>query len=361
MPTEDTVITPENVTPEWLTEMLRSGGVLKSAEVISVRRERIGTGLVGQNLRFHLNYNSENTAAPATLVGKFPSPEEQSRRTAKTLRTYEREVRFYLELAGTVDIRVPRCHSGALSEDCERFHLILEDMSPDAPGDQIRGCDLRETAAALDELAGLHAPRWNDPGLDDFEWLARADEESNALLRGMYEGCWDGFVRTYGDRLSAEQCAFGEAFGANLGVWQEGWSSPLCVVHGDFRPDNLMFGSRDGKVSVTTVDWQTTGAAVGAMDAAYFIGNSMFSTDRRTHEMALLERYHSKLVERGVPRYSWEACLEDYRRATLAGIIMSVVASQVVAVDERGKAMFSAMAERHFAHAMDHDAQVFFS
>jgi aminoglycoside/choline kinase family phosphotransferase len=361
MPDRDTVISPNDVTPEWLTETLRSSGALKSAEVTAVRSQRIGTGLVGQNLRFYLNYNSENTAAPATLVGKFPSPEEQSRLTAKTLRTYEREVRFYLELAGSVDIRVPHCHSGALSEDCERFHLILEDMAPAAPGDQIRGCDLREAAAALDELAGLHAPRWNDPALDDLEWLARADEESNALLRGMYQGCWDGFVRTYGDRLSAEQRAFGETFGANLGTWQEGWSAPLCVVHGDFRLDNLMFGSRNGGVSVTTVDWQTAGAAAGAMDAAYFIGNSMFSTDRRTHEIALLERYHGKLVKRGVPRYSWQACLEDYRRATLAGIIMTVVASQVVAVDERGTEMFGAMAERHFAHAMDHDAQVFFS
>jgi hypothetical protein len=33
----------------------------------------------------------------------------------------------------------------------------------------------------------------------------------------------------------------------------------------------------------------------------------------------------------------------------------------VVAVDERGVMMFTAMAERHFAHAMDHDARSFFS
>jgi hypothetical protein len=54
--------------------------------------------------------------------------------------------------------------------------------------------------------------------------------------------------------------------------------------------------------------------------------------------------------------YEWEKCFTDYRRATLAGVLMTVIASQVVASDERGVAMFAAMAERHFAHAVDHKA-----
>jgi hypothetical protein len=55
-----------------------------------------------------------------------------------------------------------------------------------------------------------------------------------------------------------------------------------------------------------------------------------------------------------VTGYGWEKCLEGYRLATLSGILMTVVASQVVASDDRGVAMFAAMAERHFAHAIDH-------
>jgi hypothetical protein len=361
MPIEDNIVTPEEITPEWFTQVLRAAGVLESREVTAFEYEQIGTGLVGQNVRFSLEYSSEETGAPRTLIGKFPSPEPQSRQTAKALRTYEREVRFYLDLACTVDIRTPRCYSGALSEDIERFHLILEDLSPDLPGDQIRGCDLREAAGALDELVGLHAPRWNDPTLEKLEWLGRADAESNELLRTMYAGCWDGFVETYGSHLSAEQLALGESFGANMKAWQDGWSAPFCVVHGDFRLDNLMFGSEAGSARVTTVDWQTVSVAGGAMDVSYFIGNGLFPSDRRAHEQGLLQRYHGALVERGVSDYSWDCCLEDYRRATLAGILMSVIASQVVAVDERGVMMFRAMAERHFAHAMDHDARSFFS
>jgi hypothetical protein len=92
------------------------------------------------------------------------------------------------------------------------------------------------------------------------------------------------------------------------------------------------------------------------MDAAYFIGNSLRVPDRREHEMDLLKRYHDSLVARGVDDYEWSRCLADYRRATLSGVIMTVIASQVVASDDRGVAMFAAMAERHFAHAIDHQA-----
>jgi hypothetical protein len=72
--------------------------------------------------------------------------------------------------------------------------------------------------------------------------------------------------------------------------------------------------------------------------------------------MDLLKRYHDALRARGVDGYGWDRCLDDYRRATLSGVLMTVVASQVVASDDRGNAMFAAMAERHFAHAIDHRA-----
>ncbi len=54
--------------------------------------------------------------------------------------------------------------------------------------------------------------------------------------------------------------------------------------------------------------------------------------------------------------YEWRQCLVGYQRATFSGILMTVIASQVVASDARGVAMFAAMAERHFAHAIDHRA-----
>jgi hypothetical protein len=118
----------------------------------------------------------------------------------------------------------------------------------------------------------------------------------------------------------------------------------------------MMFGTEKGGYPLATVDWQTVGHGPGILDVAYFIGNGPRVPDRRAHEMDLLKRYHDALSTRGVDSYEWKQCLVDYKRATLAGVLMTVIASQVVASDDRGDAMFAAMAERHFAHAIDQQA-----
>ena len=78
--------------------------------------------------------------------------------------------------------------------------------------------------------------------------------------------------------------------------------------------------------------------------------------DRRAHEMDLLKRYYDALIARGVDDYEWERCIADYKGATLSGVLMVVIASQVVASDERGDALWVAWAERSFAHAIDNQA-----
>ena len=123
----------EDVTSEWLSELL--GG-----EIGSISRQRIGDGLVGMNLRVVLDDHAPEL--PDSVVIKLPSADPTSRMTGITLRNYEREVKFYLGLAHTVDIRVPHCHHGSWDEAAGDFVLILEDMTPAAQGDQITGCDV---------------------------------------------------------------------------------------------------------------------------------------------------------------------------------------------------------------------------
>ena len=47
---------------------------------------------------------------------------------------------------------------------------------------------------------------------------------------------------------------------------------------------------------------------------------------------------------------------EQYRHDAFAGVIMAVVASQIVGGSDRSEAMFAAMATRHLQHAIDLDA-----
>jgi hypothetical protein len=348
---------PAKADAPWFTEVLQHTGVLGHAVVTQVGRQRIGTGQIGQNVAFSLTYDRPAPEAPPSVVGKFPSPEPHGRAAAKTFRLYEREVRFYQEIAETVDIRVPVCYLADIDLDTGDFVLLFEDLRPAVQGDQLGGCSLDEAMLAIDELAALHAPRWGDPTLANIEWLGQYDTvEPNDMIRSVYQGLWPAFVAQYGSSLTSDALALGELFGASMNGWRRSWTRPYCVTHGDYRLDNMLFGTEQGGYPLATVDWQTVGHGPGIQDAAYFIGNSLRLSDRRAHEMDLLKRYYDSLVAQGVGSYEWRHCLADYKRATLAGVLMTVIASQVVASDDRGVAMFAAMAERHFAHAIDHHA-----
>ncbi len=348
---------PAGVGPAWMTEVLGSAGVLGGAVVTGIDRWRVGTGLVGQNVAFSLSYDRAAPAAPVSVVGKFPSPEPQSRETARAFRTYEREVRFYQEIAGTVDIRTPACYFADIDLETGSFTLLLEDLRPAVQGDQVKGCSVDQAVLAMEELAALHGPRWADPALAETEWMSQIDDRvMTELIQSMYQSVWPGFVAQYGGRLGGHALELGKALGRSLGGWWSAWEPPFCITHGDYRIDNMLFGTEEGGYPLATVDWQTIGHGPGILDATYFLGNSLTVRDRRAHEMDLLKRYHDALLKRGVTDYPWTSCREDYRRATLSGIIMMVIASQVVATDDRGVAMFAAAAGRHFAHALDHRA-----
>ena len=62
-----------------------------------------------------------------------------------------------------VQIRTPRCWHAEISDDNCSFVLLLDDLAPARPGVQVDGCSVDQAADAVRNLAGLHAPVWNDP------------------------------------------------------------------------------------------------------------------------------------------------------------------------------------------------------
>lgn len=340
-------VAPTWLTPDWLSDEL-------DADVSAISCERIGDGLVGLNLRVRLE--SSDGSAPDSVVLKLPSLDETSRATGVALRNYEREVKFYDEVAPTVDIRVPHCHHGSWDETTGDFALVLEDMAPATQGDQITGCDVDTARAAVVELARLHGPRWNDETLSEHEFLQRrSGPEDAAQLAGLWELFLPGFAATYGSYLGADAQQVLDRFGPRLTDWVEGREGPRSVTHGDYRLDNLLFATPAGGPPVTAVDWQTPGHGPPIGDLAYFCGAGLLPEDRRAAEADLLAAYGDALAAYGVdvdPAWLWQ----QYRREAFGGVIMAVVASQVVGGSDRSEAMFAAMATRHLQHCVDLDS-----
>jgi len=317
--------------------------------------QRIGDGLVGMNLR--LGLRSDDPAVPASVVVKLPSPDDTSRATAAVLRNYERESKFYDEIAPTVDIHVARCYHSEWRASDHDFAIVLEDLAPAEQGDQVQGCSVETAATAVLELARLHGPRWGDPTLAEVDWLNRRNPDDVPMLGAMWGMLFPNFMATYAKHLTPEAADLVERFGGKLVQWAEGREGPLTVTHGDYRLDNLMFASPAGGAPITTVDWQTPGHGPALADVSYFLGAGPLPDDRRRIERDLVAQYTAALrADYGVQiddDWAWT----EYRREAFGGVVMAVIASQIVGGTERSEAMFAAMATRHLQHALDLDSE----
>jgi hypothetical protein len=342
------------VTAAWLTSVFRCAGLLGQAAVLDFDIEPVGTGQMGDSFRFHLGC-SEATDCPPSLVGKFTAADEHSRATGVSMRTAEVEVRFYQQVAPTLAARIPRCYHGDVDPATARFVLLLEDLAPLVPGDQLKGCSVDQAAAAVVELAKVHAPRWADPALARLEWLNRRDEQASVALAAIFPVLYDGFVERYSTQLPDPVTRVGDPFFPRIAEHFARRAGPRTVQHADYRVDNLLFGDVPGS-PVAIVDWQTVTLGPGAADVSYFLGGSVEMDDRRQHEVDLLHEYHGALRAGGVDTYGWDELWRDYRRHAYDGLVMAVGAAMMVARTDRGDDMFMAMARRAAAHAEDMDS-----
>jgi Ecdysteroid kinase-like family len=339
-------MTPEGLTDSWLSSVLHSDVTVRASS-------RIGDGLVGMNIRLELDSDG---SVPPTLIAKLPSPDPTSRATGIALRNYEREVCFYLEIAPTVDIRVARCHHGEWHPGSGDFVLLMEDLAPAAQGNQITGCDEAQARTAVLELAKLHGPRWGDATLDEVEWLGRRTADDASQLAMLWSMFLPGFMATFGGYLSQVAADVIGRFGQQIGTWVDGRDPPNTVTHGDYRLDNLMFAGPDGGAAIAAVDWQTPAHGSGITDVSYFLGAGVLPDERRRIERQLVDEYGEALAGYGIA-VDGDALWQQYRRDAYAGIVMSVIASQIVGTNDRSEAMFAAMATRHAQHVLDVDSE----
>lgn len=345
---------PDDVTPEWLTDALvGSGRVPAGARVTLAEPTVIGRGKVGQNVRFVLTWADvpDGVEAPPSVVAKFASDDPTSRQTGLMTGTYVREVAFYQEVADRVTMSIPVCHVAELDQSSGAFVLLFDDITPADTGDQVAGCTVDDAALAMEQLACLHADFWGDTSLEGGTWLVRRSVQA-AALAGMYQALQGMFLERYGPRLSATAAEVVERFGPLVERWTATDHEPLTLLHGDYRLENMLFGRGAGVPPLTVVDWQTPNIGAGPSDAAYFLGGGLDVDLRRGHERELLEVYRGGLASRGVD-IGADDCWDSYRRNTVAGVHMTVVASVLVGEDEHGREMFLAMIERAASHATD--------
>ena len=295
--------------PVWLSEALGSrypGCRVAGVDVLDRKATIAGKVIVG------LTYEEPGEpAAPASLCVKGYFGEMDAYRSAGTP-----EAHFYRELQHEVDTRVPVCHYVGFDEATGRSLLLLENLA--VAGTELRTAltpfTVEESAAALEQLAVLHATRVGPAGLDR-GWLVPrmasmaervpAERLQELLDRPRGEGLPDG-VRN-GRRVNDGMRVLGETL-----------PPELCLLHGDTHAGNIFL--RPGSAGL--FDWQLVQRGSWALDVSYHIGSVLETGVRRAHEGALLETYLDRREALGAPVADRDGAGDAYRRYLAYGYFL---------------------------------------
>ena len=350
---------PQGLSAELLTEALRRSGAIESATVTSFEAKVIGAGagFMGELARVTLQYDKPEDGAPRSLIAKFPAAAIGNREVAMFFRFYEREVRFYEQIAKDIELRVPKCYFSHHNPETGSYALLLEDLAPAVVGDQINGCHAAQTRLAISELAKFHAAWWNSPNLQELDWMPGYDADWYIeAVEGGYAQAWEPFVEFTKSYLTPELADVCRRYGKSIRkiMTTVGRDLPTTIVHGDFRLDNLFFASPQGGAPFAVIDWQIAARGGGIFDVAYFVSGTLPEAERRATERDIVKLYHDTLIGAGVEGYSFDQCWEDYRLSTLFLLTYSVIAlGSLDHANERGVELFTKISQRTLAVISD--------
>jgi aminoglycoside phosphotransferase (APT) family kinase protein len=220
--------------------------------------------------------------------------------------------------------------------------------------DQLAGMSAQQARFSLERLAAAQMQWWDAADLGELTWLPLFSDAIVKQMVRVYRDRWPDFVDLHAGYLPPGARRLGECIGVQLErLLDELSRPPVTVVHGDFRAENLLFGSAGYLDAVAVIDWQICGRGRGAFDMAYLLCQSMTVADRRDHEIDIITGWHNALVLGGLRGYSFVDVLGDYRRAALLCIAWAVVGAALERPAGRARLLERAKAVRSFTAAID--------
>lgn len=325
---------PGDITPQWLTGVLRESGHLPHGVVDAVSVEPIAAdrGFTGIIARVRPTYSGTETA-PRSLIVKLPTAERLApsayrlaqRDGAEAARWhYERcatEVAFYRELADG-HAALPAVYHTATDVDRLRAVIVLEDLSDGTAGDNLAGCTPAQARAVVEAVAPLHARMWQRPAP---AWAAPFVTDPHENQR-RYAARVNPFLQRYGDALPTWMPGLLRRLQSNYAaVLAELNRAPQTLLHGDLHLDNIVFFDAAGTGRPAVVlDWQGVRSGPAAVDVARAVHGSLGVDDRREVEDELLSHYAGLLQESGVQGYSPHQLRHHIRLALLCQVVGGV-------------------------------------
>ncbi|TPG36463.1 phosphotransferase [Mycolicibacterium hodleri] len=282
----------DDVTADWLSDVLRCE--VAAVDVVDV------IGGTATKIVLSITYAGP-TSLPSRMCLKAGMGDHAP--LLAQVGIYAAEARYFRDEAQNSRVRAPEVYWADLdAEECYGA-ILIEDLSRPTVrfGAAAVPLTLDEAASGMENLALLHASRWNSPWLDSAGWLEQlADPESKShSYFHMQDAAIVGAYLSKPLRKAVVPAELNDAqrsidlFWAFIGVAREG---PQTLLHGDTHIGNVYLESG----AVGLCDWQTARRGSPAFDVAYLLGSSLEPDVRRSAEKQLLSDYLGVLVAEGV-------------------------------------------------------------
>ena len=315
-----------------ITQTLRAEGFLQAGDVIAVDTGETFQALATAVYRCRLRYRDETSPGlPETIICKIYGPEWYPRGGLQELLAYRRITPALRQsiaptLYGLID--------DPAAETCV---LLIEDLATCYQPVALPMADAW-LDILVDTLADFHAQWWEAPMLDTAAFLQPEDTVMRMAQAIPPQGIRANAASAR-DAVSRFRSAFGselrEGEGQLLSRLDARWaarfiertvnSRGLTLLHGDFHLlGNVFIARQPNAVSpIKVIDWGQVKRGLGPHDLMFAL-LSVDAADRRSRDLALLRRYHQRLMARGVEHYDWEQCLWDYRFSLLTNVYQSI-------------------------------------
>ena len=348
----------DEITPEWLTNVLSDNGAIADAVVDSLVLEDVdGQGNWSEVRRVIPEYSTPEPDGPRSMIVKIGLQSEETKQNPairhELVVAYEREARFYQEFAADCGVNTPKHYFSAHDPETAEAIYLLGDVGHLRTVDRADGCSLDDGRAVLLSLANMHRTSWESEQLARQPWIRHyGTNVSPEMVQQWFEQRVDSFFELAGDSVPKGLESIARKFLPKLiDVASEIVTSPVTLSHGDFQLSNMYFDdSLEIENRVVVFDWQSAGLIRCSEDVSIFMSTSFDVASRRKYEQQLLAEYHSVLLDGDVTDYSHDQFLDDVRLSLLvsmAKLINSVTRKfEVIQTNEEVRAREMALVER---------------
>ena len=320
----DKVITSiDQVTAAWLTSVLVKSGAITSGAVAAFDVNP-GRGNWSTNAILHVQYvNGSQGTLPERLFLKMVNVDLGDDSFGASEVTY-----YTRDYTGVTGAPLVRCHDAAFSEELQRYHVLLDDLSETHVEAEEKAPTLDYGLALAEGLAAMHARWW---GIRRFK-EAGADMHSAAHIRRFVDisECGVGpLLKKYTTELEPHwPDTIRELFAKHPLALIERTRDDIgfTLIHGDTGEKNILV-PRSGDRPIYIIDrqpfdWSLT-TWLGVYDIAYAIVLDWDVEIRRELELPVLRHYHDQLIKQGVSGYTWEQLHDDYRLCAAMGVYVA--------------------------------------